>query len=141
MAIHSVTPPSLTSARVFCNRGFHPSAVIGDELFAPVEARRAAADVDVALRVRYLDTLLFEEAVDLVADGALDDEVAARLVRPDEQAEVERGVGELRELHGRLRLFEDELDALGGAQQHPGDVVGVGVRRDADGDTDAHAAL
>src|SRR5207253_4082658 len=82
-----------------------------------------------------------EEAVNPVADGALDDEVAARLVRPEEEAEVERGVAELHELHGRFWLFEDELDALGRAQKGLGDVLGVGVIGDADRDIYADAPL
>src|SRR5215208_3201767 len=90
--------------------------IVDDESFAAVEAGRAGAEVDVALREGDFDAFFFEEAVDVVAQRALDDEVAARLVRPDEEAEVERGVGELHELHRGLRLFEDELDARGGAQ-------------------------
>src|SRR5215204_598405 len=114
----SHSAPSLTSARVFCNRGFR-FLVVG-------EAGRAGANVDVTLRVGDFDALFFEEAVNPVAQRTLDEEVAARLVRPGEQAEVERGVGEVHELHRRLRLFEEELNALGSAQQRLGDVVGVG---------------
>src|SRR5438067_1224432 len=54
-----------------------------------LEAQRAAAQGDVALRAGNLDALFEEEAADVVIDGALDDEVAARAVRPDGQAEVE----------------------------------------------------
>src|SRR2546421_11759540 len=106
-----------------------------------LEAQRAAAQGDVALRVGNLDALFEEEAADVVIDGALDDEVAARAVCPDEEAEVERVVAELCELYARLRLFEEELHALGGAKERARDVFGVRVVGDADGDADARAAL
>src|SRR3712207_4946781 len=113
----------------------------GEESFARVQAEGAGAEGYVALRVGYLDARLAEEAGDSVVDVAPDGRVSARPVRPDEQAELEVVVAEVEELHARLRLFEQELHALGRAQERVPDELGVRVRRDADGDGDARAAL
>src|SRR5215212_2944800 len=98
MAIHSVeTRLSLTRAGRFAQPQsaaglgllFDSVVTSGEESRARVEAERAGAQVDVALRVGYLDAGLAEEARDPVVDVALDGGVAARPVRPDEEAELE----------------------------------------------------
>jgi len=71
--------PSLTSARILCNREFRLFGVVGDECFGAVGSGRDGAEVEVALREGDFDALLLEEAEDVVAQCALDDEVAARL--------------------------------------------------------------
>ncbi len=134
MNSHSVNVLSLTAARGFCPTGDVAILFNGVSRLRNVSFRlilifvrfwaatfdlqcAATAHGRLAPGKRHLDSMFTEESLDAIVDVALDLRMPPRAIRPDEQAEIERGFAEAEKLYARLRFCEDMIDAFSRAQK------------------------